>query len=99
MFARDKVVTADGVFKTEAEALDLEMDEEVQYRSTANFPIYRCKCLGCSFYAENIADLKLAEQTAKNHAEQYRHRVRLAMDLVDIEIEIINGEEQEAHRG
>ena len=94
MFVKDKVVTAEGVFATEAEVC-----ADVQYRSTANFPVYRCKCLDCPTYAENVATLKLAEQMAKNHAEQYRHRVRLAMDMVDIEIEIINGEEQEGCRG
>ena len=85
MFAKDKLVTAKDV-------------EAVQYRSTANFPIYKCKCLDCPTSAENFAELGLAEQAAKNHAEQYRHRVRLAMDLTktdtDIEIEIINGEER-----
>ena len=92
MFVKDKLVAAEGAFATEAE---VEACEAVQYRSTANFPTYRCRCLNCPFYAENIAVLKLAEQAAKNHAERYRHRVRLAMDLVGIEIEIINGEEQE----
>ena len=82
MFAPEKLVTADGVENAEAE-------EPSQSR-----PIYKCRCLNCYFYAENIAELRLAEQAAKNHAERFRHRVRLAMDLTDIEIDIVNGEER-----
>lgn len=80
MFAKDKLVMAEGSF--------------VQCRPTANFPIYRCRCLNCPFYAENITDSKLAEQTAKNHAEQFRHRVRLSFDLRDVEITTYSGEER-----
>lgn len=94
MFVRDKIVAAEGVFATEAEARASGVPIEVRYRSTTNFPIYKCRCLNCPTFAENISELKLAEEMAKGHAEWFRHRVRLAMDLKDIDIEIINGEER-----
>jgi hypothetical protein len=85
MFAKNKSVTADGV-------------EAVQCRpsvSIADRPTYKCRCLDCPFFVEPPTTvLKLAEQAAKNHAERYRHRVRLAMDVDDIEIEVINGEDR-----
>jgi hypothetical protein len=83
MFVKGKIVTAEGVDNAEVEA------------PSQSRPTYRCRCLDCPTAAEGIAELGVAEHEAKCHAKLFRHRVRLAMDLVDIEIEIINGEEQE----
>ena len=85
MFAKDRFLAAGGTY-TKDEA-------ELQYHPATNYPLYRYTCLHCPFYAENIADLKLAEQAAENHAKDYSHRVRLSFDLANIEIEVINGEE------
>ena len=88
MFTPDKLVTADGACdKPEVEA------------PSQSRPTYRYRCLDCPTSAENFAELRLAEQEAKTHAEWFHHRVRLAMDLTDIEIDIVNGEERGARRG
>ncbi len=87
MFAKDELVTAEGVAEAECAAA------AVQYRSSVNRPLYRYTCLHCLFRGENIADLELAERTARSHADRCRHRVRLSFDVLDVEVTTYSGEE------
>jgi predicted nucleic acid-binding Zn ribbon protein len=63
-------------------------------RPTHQKPVYRFTCLDCQYRGERIEALSDAEEISRIHAELAGHHVRVAMDLTDIEIEVVTGEER-----